>query len=614
LSQVLGFSSQGLVSLASPSGMSSDAIYRQSLSNNAWSSPSLLDGTGGKRDWPVTKGGLIARWLDSGGVQVLGSYGPPSGLGAVQRPGSSNWYFLTPSGMSWADAEAYAVQNGGHLVTIDDSAENQWIQSNYASLPMWVGLFRDPGSDLNAGWKWSSGLTSSYRSWASGEPNNAGGAGEYYGSFGTNGLWNDAIGSTSYRGLVEVDGLSSGARTLAEPAATAKLVWRGHSLALGNLRASGGTPASIILAFIDDKNTSGGADVGDDFVIAEYDLALATPIQRTLTRISITSPSSSGAYALTCLHRMDSSKPDALLVGEPDGTVSVWSAADPYSPLVRTVLSAEFKGKTWHQFEALKGADGREGLVGLVVDPANPAQSQLIYWGPDAIESLLGGTSLVLNNLPLAKVLASPSSGAAQSTVGVRTWDAEAHASAIALQYQKAGQSTWSAATLLSADGSAGNLDVIGKTKRLATAPGGQSHTLIWNAAADLGPSFVGTVLLRTMATDADAGAWSAAMPYTVDMASSLDDDCDGFTNANELAFGTDPNSAASRPLLTATRLGNGSLQLTWPSAAGHTYRLETSLDLSLWTPLQTGLPTGSANIPAGSLTAPKRFYRVAAE
>jgi hypothetical protein len=613
LAQAIGLSAQGLISLGSPSGLAADAIYGQRYTSGTWNSPLVLDGTSGKRDWPIASGAFVARWLDAGGIQVLGTNTPAASLGAVQRPGSANWYFLTPSTMNWTDAEAYAVQNGGHLVTIDDAAENTWLWSQYSSSSPWIGLSRELGSSISTGWKWASGGSSSYRNWSPGQPDFAGGN-ELYGHLYSTEQWNDLPDTSARKGIVEISAASSSATTFPDPAATAKLVWRGHSLAIGNLRANVGTVTSIVFGFIDDKNTSATCDNNDDFVIGEYDLGFSPAIQRTLVRLPLSTPDSAGAYALTTLHRADSSKPSVLLAGEPDGTVSIWTAADPYSPLIRKVLSTEFKGKAWHQLEPLKEADGKEGLVGLLVDPATPTQCRVIRWSADTIEVAVAGTAPVLNNLPLARVLNSPASGGSHSAVGVRSWDAEANASAITLQYQMAGQSIWTSATLLSADGLSGNLGTTGNTIPLGTSPGGQNHFLLWNVAADLGSTFSGTILLRTRATDADTGVWSSAVAFTVDSTSDLDDDGDGFTNSNELPFGTDPHSPTSTPKLVATRMANSSLQLVWPTALGRTYRLESSTDLTQWTTLQSGLNIGTITLPSSTLTSPSRFYRIAAE
>jgi hypothetical protein len=612
LAQVIGLWNQSLLTLQSPSGLAADGIYKQSYSTSSWSTALSVNNAAGKRDWSVSKDGSTARWLDGGGIQVTG-LGPDFILAPIQRPGSQNWYFLTPNALAWDQAEAYAAQCGGHLVTIEDATENAWLWSQYSSEGPWIGLFRDQGSNITTGWKWTSGSISPFRSWNPNQPDYANGT-ELYAHFYVNSNWNDLPINSLRKGIVEIDATTISARTVPDPSATSKLIWRGHSLALGTLRTSATNATSLTAAFIDDNDSSGTAGSGDEFVVLEYYLDGVSSEQRTSVRLPLTSPNMTGAYGLTTLRRADATKPAVLAIGEPDGTVSLWTAPDATSPLVRRVFDTSFKGKSWHQFEPLREANGREGLVGLLVDPATPGQCQVIHWSPEVIEAALNGTAPVLNNLPLAHVLPSPSSGGSPATVGVRAWDAEAHSSKLTLQFQTPGQSIWSNVRLLSADGSAANLGTLGNTTALATAPGGLSHSLVWNAAADLGSSFVGTVLLRTMATDTEAGVWSDPMPYAIDLVATLDSDGDGFTNSQELAFGTDPNSAASRPVLTAVRNPNGSLQLTWPTAVGKTYRLETSTDLTVWTTQQSGLTTNTLSIPLAQLSAPKRFYRIAAE
>jgi hypothetical protein len=263
--------------------------------------------------------------------------------------------------------------------------------------------------------------------------------------------------------------------------------------------------------------------------------------------------------------------------------------------------------------EPLKEADGREGLVGLLVDPATPNQCQVIHWSPEAIEAALSGTAPVLNHAPLARVMPTPGSGGGRSSVGVRIWDAEAHGARVAMQYQAPGQTTWSAARILSVDGNASGAAVVAP---LSSQPGGVTHALLWDAAADLGNTFLGTVLLRTQGTDAETGLWSDPMPYAVNVPATLDSDNDGATDSTELAFGTNPNAPSSRPAVTVVRNANATLRFTWPVAAGRTYRLQSSLDLQSWTTLQGALATGAWIMPAPPNYAAEkaRFYRVMAE
>ncbi len=101
-------------------------------------------------------------------------------MGPITNPENRHRYYrLTPS--SWVDAEALAQRLGGHLVTIDDHAENTWVTETFSPgiRSIWIGL-----RDVCAArcWEWSSGSANGYRHWASGEPNNIGS--ERYASIG----------------------------------------------------------------------------------------------------------------------------------------------------------------------------------------------------------------------------------------------------------------------------------------------------------------------------------------------------------------------------------------------------------------------------------------------
>ena len=541
IGQVVSVNSSGLLALLSPASLAANGIYSTTLASDMWSTPAPVSAAAGNRCWASPFDYVVARWLNAGGIE-MGGGSPSITLGAIQNPATGNWYCMTPSAMTWTNAERYAVQNGGHLVTINDTAEQQWIKSNFSATTVWIGLYRDDGSNISTGWKWIAGETSTYRNWYSGEPNNLGGNQLCVHMYDATlpGFWDDAAGSTLFAGLVEIPSTFTGLQIIPEPVATSKLIWSGHSLVGGKLRIATNSGTSLVYAFIDDKDSSGAPNTGDTFVVGEYEVTSSSPVQRTSVALPLSSPNVAGAYGLTILQRQDTTKPGVVAIGEPDGTVSLWTAPDATSALQRVVFTTEFKGKSWHQLERLREANGRESLVGLLVDPATPAKCQLIYWPADVIESALVGTAPVLNNAPLARIMPSPSRGGVQGSVTVRIWDAEAQGSSIELQYQRDGDTAWSDATVSGVDGG-----TFLPTLKLASQPGGISHTLVWNAAANLGTSFSGTVLLRTRATDSQSGAWSPAMPYAVITDPTADTDSDGMPDSWELDHNLDPASAA---------------------------------------------------------------------
>ena len=99
----------------------------------------------------------------------------------------------------WFDAEEEAVASGGHLVTINDEAERNWLASLFVpgdptfdgwGAALWIGL-SDFGSE--GSFYWTSGETATFTSWDGGQPDNAhnGEDSVHTNHFGGLGLWND---------------------------------------------------------------------------------------------------------------------------------------------------------------------------------------------------------------------------------------------------------------------------------------------------------------------------------------------------------------------------------------------------------------------------------------
>ena len=97
----------------------------------------------------------------------------------------------------WAPSEAYAISQGGHLVSIDDAAENSFILSTFRPVgSIWIGLERVGLGSSITDFAWTDGSASTFRNWAGGEPNNAGGI-EYATHMFGNGQWNDLAGNNN---------------------------------------------------------------------------------------------------------------------------------------------------------------------------------------------------------------------------------------------------------------------------------------------------------------------------------------------------------------------------------------------------------------------------------
>ncbi len=102
--------------------------------------------------------------------------------GPIENPANGHFYYLLDAA-TWASAELRATELGGHLVTINDAAENDWVFTTFStygggSRSLLTGLY-DP-DPVNHSWKrdlrrgefaWASGEPVGYTRWAGNEPN-----------------------------------------------------------------------------------------------------------------------------------------------------------------------------------------------------------------------------------------------------------------------------------------------------------------------------------------------------------------------------------------------------------------------------------------------------------
>lgn len=112
----------------------------------------------------------------------------------------ANYYTTTTASQNWEASEAEAQVLGGHLVTVNDAAENDWLLQTFTA-PFWIGL-NDAQEEGN--FVWSSGEPLSYSNWNSGEPNNSGD--EDYAHVYSFGPWNDLPAGSVNFGVIEING------------------------------------------------------------------------------------------------------------------------------------------------------------------------------------------------------------------------------------------------------------------------------------------------------------------------------------------------------------------------------------------------------------------------
>ncbi len=146
---------------------------------------------------------------------------------------SGHRYGLSFTRGNWEQTELEGVSYGGHLVSLNSAAENNWVFDALGRDPLtFIGLRQNPlqtNVEPNGGWTWMDGTVLSeingsnvpgvYRNWNDGtvggsEPNHSGGAGEDYGVFAPlyfsgRSTWGDVKNAgfpenSNFRGIIEL--------------------------------------------------------------------------------------------------------------------------------------------------------------------------------------------------------------------------------------------------------------------------------------------------------------------------------------------------------------------------------------------------------------------------
>ena len=132
--------------------------------------------------------------------------------------------YLLSSSTTWEGAEAQAIAMGGHLVTINDLAENTWVANTFKTPELWIGL---TDKLVEGTFVWANGDTSSYRNWDPREPNDNSDFipyGQDYGitNYNSLGFWDDRSNNPTLtdswavsQGIIELNATNSTPDTIA---------------------------------------------------------------------------------------------------------------------------------------------------------------------------------------------------------------------------------------------------------------------------------------------------------------------------------------------------------------------------------------------------------------
>ncbi len=132
-------------------------------------------------------------------------------------------YELTSGNLTWHEAEAEAVAWGGHLVTINNQVEMDWLANTFPIAEYGEIFIGINDLDIEGIFVWSSGEVSAYTNWREGEPNNweyPDGTTENVGTMNWSeaGKWNDVNETFAYQFGGVMERSPSGPAPVPEPA------------------------------------------------------------------------------------------------------------------------------------------------------------------------------------------------------------------------------------------------------------------------------------------------------------------------------------------------------------------------------------------------------------
>ena len=186
----------------------------------------------------------------------------------------------------------------------------------------------------------------------------------------------------------------------------------------------------------------------------------------------------------------------------------------------------------------------------------------------------------------------------------------------------------WQANTFLSGPTSK---NVKGRFGHITNAPAGEyvlefADILFYNTPITLTNTltpggtlnFSGNYTFVDVNTNGIPDAWEAAQfsGISLQRSKTTDTDADGMSDWAEFVAGSDPNNPPPQFKITAQRLANNIVKLSWPSVTNHSYRVHASSNAVSWTPHSawfTATGTNTSYSFSSATNGAFRFFRVEA-
>ncbi len=135
------------------------------------------------------------------------SFPPLDGFNNFTKLGTYNGhtYYLSNNPTDAPSAFADASGKGGYVATINDAAENAFINNSVVASgvldPVYIGL---NDTAVEGTFQWQNGDAVTYTNWSPGEPNDASGNEDYTFMY-NSGLWNDIPAASLFQYVLEVN-------------------------------------------------------------------------------------------------------------------------------------------------------------------------------------------------------------------------------------------------------------------------------------------------------------------------------------------------------------------------------------------------------------------------
>ena len=161
--------------------------------------PGEPNNSGGNEDFAHLRGdGLWNDHRESYYLQGIAEVDGPPPVQIFTDPDTGKQYAVLGL-MTWEEAEETAQALGGHLVTVQDQDENDFLHDFFINTmglgEIWIGY---TDRLMEGQWGWANPTSGfGFTNWGGGEPNDAG-VGEDYAVMRGDGLWND-LGSLDRR-------------------------------------------------------------------------------------------------------------------------------------------------------------------------------------------------------------------------------------------------------------------------------------------------------------------------------------------------------------------------------------------------------------------------------